>query len=281
MATKSGCCSIPSGKIYVGAFGGTLQPTLAAGNYYPQLGLVQNDDAGVVDKSEIKFKLVERKLANANSRAGGVACAAYWVEDATVSLNIRCGKASNIAMALLGRNSFIASGAVTSEDHVIVKNTTNTVQAPGSVFVPLNRIPDWSQAFSVKNQAGTTTYVLGTDYTVGESGILIPPGSPIASATTPFATPTVSVTYAALDTLRTDGLVYTPQEVTIICDGFDRASGAQTQTYLYRAMGMADAMPVIADDFMNLAFTFTMYADTRIPVNAASPTSQYFHQLRG
>lgn len=281
MAIKSGCCSIPSGKIYVGPFGGTLQPTLAAGNYYPQLGLVQNDDAGIVDKSELKFKLVERKLTNANSRAGGVACAAYWVEDATVSLNIRCGRASNMAMALLGRNSFIASGAVTSEEHVVVKNTTNAVQAPGSVFVPLNRIPDWSQAFSVKNQAGSTTYTVGTDYTLGESGILIPPGSTIVSAVAPFTTATIKVDYAALDTLRTDGLVYNPQEVSIICDGFDRASGAQTQTFIYRAMGMADGVPIIADDFLTLAMTFTMYADARIPVNAAAPTSQYFHQLRG
>lgn len=281
MATKSGCCSIPSGEIYIGLYAGLLQAAIAAGTYYPQLGLLKNDNAGVVDKCDVKFKLNEKKLPNSNSRAGGVACSAYWVDDCTVTMNIRCGKASNIALALLGRNNFIASGAVTNEDKVMVKNVTNTVQAPGSTFVPLNRIPDWTVLPVVTNIAGSTTYVLGTDYTLGESGLLIPPSSNIVSAVAPYTTSTMKVSYTALDTLRTDGLVYTPEEVSILCDGFDRASGAQLQTHIYRAQGMADGMPVITDDFINLSCTFTMLADSRIPLNAASPTSQYFHQLRG
>ncbi len=281
MGTKSGCCSIPSGQIYIGIYAGLLQAALAAGTYYPQLGLLQNDDAGIVDKCDIKFKLNEKKLPNSASRAGGVACSSYWVDDCTVSMNIRCGKASNMAIALLGRNSFIASGAVTAEDKVLVKNVTNTVQAPGSTFVPLNRIPDWSVLPVVTNILGSTTYVLGTDYTLGESGLLVPPSSTIASATAPYTTSTFKVAYTALDTLRTDGLVYTPEKVSILCDGFDRASGAQLQTHIYCAQGMADGVPVITDDFLNLSMTFTMLADQRIPTNAASPTSKYFHQLRG
>ena len=40
MAMKGGCCSIPSGKIYIGAWGGLLQSVIAAGIYYSQLSLL-------------------------------------------------------------------------------------------------------------------------------------------------------------------------------------------------------------------------------------------------
>jgi hypothetical protein len=281
MPIRNQSCSIPSGSIYIGPWSGLKQPTLPQGVGYPQLALKNNDNAGTIDKCDIKYKLVEKVLANANSRAGGVACVAYWVEDCTVTMAIRSQKASNLAIALLGRNSFTASGTVTNEEHVIEKNAVNTVSPNGSVFVPLNRIPDWSVAPVVTNLAGSTTYVLGTDYTLGESGILVPTGSTIVNASSPFTTATMRLSYTALDTLRTDALVTTPQDLSIYCDGFDRASGGQTQTWIYYAKGMVDGMPVIVDDFMNLNATFRILPDTRIPFNASAPVSQYFHQLRG
>lgn len=281
MATRSGCCSIPSGQIYIGAWGGLLQAALGAGTFYPQMTLTANEDAGNVDATDIKYAMKNPKLANMNSRAGGTSCSAFWIESASVSMTIRCGRASNIALALLGRNNFIAGSSVTNEDHIVQKNTTNAVQAPAGTFVPFNRIPDVTQTITVTGAGGTPTYVAGTDYIVTETGILIPPTSSIAAVTAPYATPNVRLSYTALDTVRTDALVITPQDVSIYCDGFDRSSGAQMQTHIYRAKGVSDGIPLIAEDFIKLNMTFEILPDTRIPVSAASPTSQYFHQLRG
>jgi hypothetical protein len=281
MPIRHQSCSIPSGNIYIGPYGGLKQAALPAGAAYPQMNLTTNDHAGVVEKTDIKYKLAEKPLTNSNSRAGGVACVSYWVEDCTVTMAIRTLRTSLLPIFLLGRNSFTASGAVTNEEKVIEKNAVNAIAPNGSVYVPLNRIPDWAVAPVVTNLAGSTTYVLGTDYTLGESGILIPPSSTIVNAVGPFSVATVRVSYTALDTLRTDALVTTPQDVSIWCDGFDRASGAQTQTHIYYAKGMVDGMPLISDDHVNLNATFRVLEDTRIPFNASAPVSRYFHQLRG
>ncbi len=281
MPIRNMSCSIPSGNIYIGPAGSLKQSTLPAGAGFPQMNLTNNDNAGTIPACAIKYKLAEKVLANANARAGGVACVSYWVEDCTVTMDIQSQKASNLAIALLGRNSFTASGAVTNEEKIIEKNAVNAVAPNGSVFVPLNRVPDWTVNPVVTNLAGSTTYVLGTDYTLGETGILVPVSSTIVSASSPFTTATLRVSYTALDTLRTDALVYTPQDVSILCDGFDRATGAPIQTWIYQAKGMADGMPIVADDYLKFAMTFRITADTRIPFNAAAPVSQYFHQLRG
>lgn len=278
---KQNCCSIPSGAIFVGAWGGALQAALAAGVYYPQLSLTMNEDAGHVDSCDIKYTLNQKSLPNKNTRAGGTACSAMWVEKANVDMKIRCGKASNMAMAMLGKNAFVASGAVTNEDHIVKKNAVQTVQPMGNTFVPFNRIPDVTQTITVTGPGGTPTYVLGTDYLVGETGLLIPPGSSITDPTSPYATPNIRVSYTALDTIRLDGLVFTPQDVSILCDGFERSSGGQLQTHIYRARGMSDGMPVVADDFITLNMNFEILPDDRIPVTTSNPTSRYFHQLRG
>lgn len=275
------CCLVPQGRFFIGEYGGVLQKALPTGGVItPQLSLIQNSYLGASEDASINNELENPESANMETRGGGLTCSTFWVRKSTLDISVVCGRAEVQAMAHLGFLREYAGGAVTAEMHAVIKNAASTVSAnPKSTFVPFNRIPDWSQAYSIKNVAGDTTYTLGTDYLLGEGGIEVIHGGTIASATGPTYGATFQANYVAKDTQRVDGLVVLPQPVSIYIDGFDRVSGASRVGWIYNARGTAKKVPIKGKDIVKFDFSFVLLPDPRIPYTTANPTSQYYHFL--
>jgi hypothetical protein len=280
MAVKQDCCSVPQGKFYIGDYSGFVQPTIGAGVLMPDLSLIRNQYLGLTEDSQINYELEEPDQANMDTRAGGLACATTYLRKAMWDVTVVCNSAETRALAALGAVREFATGAVTNEQHSIVKNPTSAVARQSrNLFVPFNYVPDPTVAYSVQNIAGTTTYVEGTDYIKAETGIEIPPTSTIADSVGPTYAPTVKFGYTRLDTQRVDGLITLSKNYAVYFDGFDRMSGSSRQGWIYNAIGSAKSIPIKSKEMVKIQFSLKLLPDTRIPYSPSSPTSQYFHLL--
>jgi hypothetical protein len=282
MPVKQGCCMVPHGRFFLGEYGGNLQATFGAGVLQPDLSVLQNQYFGLSESASINYTLEEIECANTDTRAGGLAGFTSYIKSAMFDFSVNCGTAETRALASLGAVREYASGTVTGEQHALVKNTVSAVSSVSkNTFVPLNYIPNFTVLPVVKNIAGTTTYVLGTDYNLADTGIEVLAAGTIVSGTAPLYAPTIQVDYTRADSQRMDAFLTIPKKSSILFDGFDRMSGAPLQTYIYNATGTAKANPIKATGLIKIDFSFRLQADPRIPYSPTSPTSQFFHQVTG
>lgn len=278
MPVKQGCCSVPAGKIYIGEWAGGLQAALPSGGVItPQTSLVRNGYLGLTGDSAINYSFNEETLPNQDTPAGGPGCSFRDLNDATLDVQVQCNDANVGVLAMLGMLRETAAGAVTAEKHSVIKNATSVVSGASATFVGTNGIIDTSVAVTVTNLAATVTYVNGTDYTVSGGGIIIPASSGIPNDVGPNYTGNILINYTRVDSQRVDGLVTLPKTMSLYFDGFDKASGAIRQGTVYKVQGSAESVPIKSKAIVQIAFKFKLYADERIPANAANPTSQYFH----
>lgn len=225
----SQCCFIGKGIVY-GRLAGSAAPALAFGN---------------VSKLALNISTEEKTVKDYTTGGGGNACSLVRVSDIAAAITMNCMSAANIARAIAGTAGTVAAGAVTNSPRVAYKGG----------FVPV--APGYT-SLVVKNQAGSTTYVLNTDYTLTTNGIIIV----AAGAITDAQNITVSYTGVALDTV--DILTGAFGEFQLYFDGLneiDSGKGVLVELYKFK-FGPAAALELIGDDPSELAVTGKLNADT-------------------
>jgi hypothetical protein len=189
-------------------------------------------EVGDADKLEITQSETFDQVYESQSGARNKVVHTAIQHDVGFNLDILNFNPANLARAVLGTASAVTSGTVTAEA---------VVGYPGSsVFLAHNDV----SAVVVKNQAETTTYVSGTDYTVNASTgrIDIPTGSAITSAQALHVAYSYAASAAALEALTSTS----SREFIIVFEGLNmNQNGTPVILRMHRA-------------YFNLAATIAM-----------------------
>ncbi|MEP6587139.1 MAG: hypothetical protein ABJA84_00075 [Polaromonas sp.] len=160
-------------------------------------------------------------------------------QPADFSLELNEVNKESIALALLGTATATAQVAGTLADQAVVIKKDRWVSVTKE---------NLGEAITVKNTAGTLTYVEGTDYALNRPLGLIKvlPASAIADA----ASLNVSGGYAAISSTVISGATNSDVRARIVFDGINQADGLPVIVRVHEAVIAADsAFDFLADDF--------------------------------
>ncbi|WP_293932136.1 hypothetical protein [Iodobacter sp.] len=230
---------VGKGKVYLGRF---QQNNLQRIGNTSKLSLTIDDES--------------KELADYENPGGGIADAITRIKEVKVALTLHNLNAANLAIALFGNASSIASGTITAESHTAYKGA----------LIRLDKIG--ASAVVVSNSGATITYVAGSDYQVSGAGILIPDGSSIADAST------IKVSYAFGLQNIVEAITATGEEYTLAFDGLNEADSAKPCAVdLWRVrFSPLKSLDLIDDDFSKIELEGKLLKDESRPMG----TSSYF-----
>lgn len=181
------------------------------------------------------------------------------VKKVTFSIKTYQLSPENLAIATTGETSSIVAAAVVDEVHVVNKGA----------LVPLDFVPDPTVAMVVKDDAGATNYVEGTDYIVTGAGPQILAGGAIADGDT------VKVSYTKAAANVIEALTKGQQEYAATFVGLNEAeSGKAVIGDVWKIkMGRAKSLPLVGDQPAQLELAGEALVDSSI---VAAGRSQYY-----
>lgn len=226
-----------SGQIYLGVVSnGALTGKLAA--------------IGNVDKLSLAVSEDTKELLDYTSAGGGTQNKIIRIKSIDASITFRDISPDNLAIALRGTTAAVTSAAVTDEAHVAYKGG----------LVQFAFIPDRTQTLEVKDNAGTTTYVKDSDYTVVSNGVVVLSTGTIVDAST------IKVSYTKKAAHTLEGLVNSGYDYRLVFDGLNEAqSGKPVSVTLYRVKFSPTAgLDLIGDDFNKMDMKGSVLQDSSI-----------------
>ena len=223
------CCYVGKGTIYARTFGASAAKV----------------SIGNASKLELQIDEEEKTVKDYQNGGGGDACSLSRVNSVNVALTMNCLSADNLSKALFGDASAVAGSAITDQVEIAYKGGFIYL-APGMTGV------------AVKHTSLTPTYVLGTDYTVERTGVVILD----AGAITDAQSLKISYTKPALTTVQL--LTQAAGEYELSFDGLNEMeSGEEVFIQLYKfKMGPAKNFGIIGDDPAALEITGKLLKDT-------------------
>lgn len=231
---------IGSGKIYLRDRSGTL-------------GLIE-----VGNCSKLDFAVTEdvKELKDYTQPGGGTQNEVRRISSVESSMTIHDISASNLARALYGAASAVATATVTDEAH----NDVN----PGD-FVPTLFLA--ASITTVKK--GATVLSAVTDYEVRNGGIYILTGGTL------IAGDDILITYSKAATDVVEALVNSGKEYELVFAGLNEArSGKKTRVTAHRVkIGALQNLSLIGEDYAALEVTGKLLKDT---TKNGTSVSQYF-----
>jgi hypothetical protein len=227
--------------------------------------------------SDAKMNISEETISveDYTSAAGGTHCSTTIIKDVMLELVLNCSSPENLALGTLGDGASdnVTAGAFTA---------TELIAWPGAIVV----LPKVGvTGLVVTNTAGTTTYVLGTDYTLGQNGgsITIIPAAD--GGTIPAPTVTAGVGAANIKVTGNFSLqsivqfmVASGKEYALYFDAVNTMNNnAPVSFEVFRAKaGAADSIQLITKDVSDIKMKFSLLRDESKPIGtAAAPLSQY------
>ena len=238
---------IGGGKIYIKEVG-ALAAMLAVGN-----------------ADNFTFAIAEDKKTQRNftQKGGGNIASQSAITDVTATVNALSFQPNALAIALRSLVNTVTSGAVADEAHAAYKGG----------FLKLVKLPDVDTTVTVTGTGGTPTYVLGTDYTIGNAGIEITEASNIPDSVA--GANNIEVTYTAVESYNIEGITRAAVEYEIIFDGFNDADDGKTVAVTCHKVKFSpsSALDLISEDYGSLPLNFEVLADTD---KDGSAESQYF-----
>lgn len=260
MPTKN-CCFKGRGEIAVVDYAAAIKKTA---------GLMSVGNASLC-----QVNLTERKenVRDYTSSGGGMDCSSREVDEVEVAVTMLCSSAENLAMGLygVGTTGNVGTAAVTSEQQVAW---------PGAI-VPLNDLADENAAIVVKNIAGSTTYVAGTDYEVTPAGsIRLLSGTSIPNPTISAGVgqPNIAITYTRKDQSLVQLVRRASKPVLMHFDGVNIMDGNRPTYFdLFRVVfGPAKSFNALGDNVSQIELVGTVTRDPAKPMGTAgAPLSQY------
>lgn len=231
---------IGSGKIYLRDRSGTL-------------GLIE-----VGNCSKLDFAVSEdvKELKDYTQPGGGTQNEVRRISSVESSMTIHDISASNLARALYGAASAVASAVITDEAHADVD--------PGD-FVPTTFLASLISTVKV----GATTLSAVTDYEVRNGGVYILPTGTVVSGDD------ILITYTKAVTDVVEALVNSGKEYELVFAGLNEArSGKKTRVTAHRVkIGALQNLSLIGEDYAALEVTGKLLKDT---TKNGTTVSQYF-----
>lgn len=236
---------IGSGKIRIREYG-SLAGLIEVGN-------CSKLDFGVTED--------EKSLKDFTQPGGGTYNSVSRISAVEISFTAHDISPANLARALYGSTAAVATGAVVAEPHAAYKGA----------FVKTDFLP--SAIGVVTNTAGTTTYVLDTDYTVDVGGINILDAGAIPDSVAGASNIKITYTKAATDVVQ--ALVASGKEYEIVFIGLNEArSGKASVVDSFRVkLSAGKNISLIGDDYGALEFTGKSLKDA---TKTGGGVSQYF-----
>lgn len=205
---------------------------------------------GNVSKLSLAVSEETKELVDYRSPTGGLQSKITQIKSVEAAITAHDLSPDNVALALRGAATAITSASVTNEQHTAYSNA----------FVDLSFVPDLTQTITVKNSAEDTTYVLDTDYTVDNSGIVILSGGAISDAST------IKVSYTKAAANSIEGLVNSGLEYRMVFNGLNTARGGKLVTLtLYRVVfSPTSGFDFIGDDLNKIEMKASVLSDSTI-----------------
>lgn len=190
---------------------------------------------GEASAFELSIETDEKTLPSNTTRGGGVAATAYSVSSMGINITGHSFTDENLAMILYGDATASLAVEVTDEKVTAHKGT----------FVPLSKIPDLTEAVTVKAVGGTTTYTDGTDYTLSPAGLKITANSSIDDEDE------LLVSYKTKPQSAIEILTNSGYEYGLFFEGFNDAdNGLEFNVEIYRTkFSPTSGLGFIQDDF--------------------------------
>lgn len=259
MAIKDVCCYLGAGVLSV-----------AKKSSY-DAGLSGLREFGNTKDFTVTPTVSETKTPNFMNRAGGDACVTQVIESVMVKFTAICHKMDNLALALYGDYTEVASAAVVNEALVAFEGC----------IVPLANLPDLSIPPVITDAAtDLITYVEGVDYTFTEAGALI-----ILDGTTIPApllgVPNIHVDYTKVAQFDLQMFTNVNDELTIFFSGTNRDDAGQlAQLTLYKVKLKAAPLDIIKDGKTASELVFEGVVLANEDISATGGFSQFGQFLR-
>lgn len=214
---------------------------------------------GNVDKLDFKTSEDKQDLPDFTQAGGGLDDSQTTIKSVGVEMNIRNLSPENIARALKGSSTPVAAGAITDEVQIAYKDG----------LVRLDHIPDPATPIVVTNSAGTTTYVLDTDYEMTKGGFHVLSAGAITDAQS------LKVDYTKLAQYDIQALIDAGEEYELNFEGLNEAkSGLPFIVDAFRVkFGSADTLSLIGAQFGGLAVKGDVLVDD---TKTGAGVSKYF-----
>jgi len=221
------------GPVYIGLYAAATDELVPIGN---------------CTQLEVSFDQEEISQADYTTAGGGTRNKVTRVNDVTGSLTMTDFTSANLALALRGTAVEQTVATVTDEAH-------GTTGVDGS-FVPFDFQYDPAEAVTV-TKADATPCVEGTDYTLGNAGIII-----VGTGNIDATGILVNYTKAAGEIL--EALTSSALEYRVVYDGINEAQGGKPFTVeMYRVkFSPVQGLGFIGDGFGEMPLEFTALTDT-------------------
>ena len=232
---------------------------------YVGKGKVYLDGRFVGNVSALDVAITEEKLEQSDyTQGGGGNCAVVRrIDTVELSMTMTSYDADNLAIAVFGEATADASAAIVDESQ------TSAATLDEDALIVTDKLIDVTQAVTVTSDPAGTTYVDGTDYTIGAAGVTVLAAGSIGAAT-PLLISYQSVGVDVVQALVTSAQIY---EVTF--DGINEADeGSPLVLKAYRVQfGPTEGLALIGDEFGELALTGDILQDS---TKTGTGISQYF-----
>jgi hypothetical protein len=169
---------------------------------------------GNVTKAVLKENISQIKEPDFRRAGGGTNRRVDRVESVALSMTWMSWEAANVALAIGGTASdVVANAAIVDEVAVGFRGSLVRLAHPPTAIA------------AVKNSAGSSTYVPGTDYQVTAAGLLIPDGSAIVDPVVTNGVPAANlkVSYSSPAYSRIEAATKTSTELEVLIEGLNEA----------------------------------------------------------
>lgn len=238
---------VGAGKIYIADY--SSGASFGLRNFRP---------IGNASAFQFSFSETKQELKDYTDPAGGTAASMSKIDTVSGQIDMRDLSVENLALALWGTTSTLATTAITGEAHVLKTGR----------FVPTSRLINTATAPVVKK--GATT-VLAADYTVSKGGITF--ASTLTTASVADGD-SITIDYTPAASADVQAIINSAPNVSIFFEGVNTVNGKYASTRMYKCkLGVAQNVGQIGDDFGTLSISFTVEKDTTV---SGAGVSQFF-----
>lgn len=217
----------------------------------------QNVALGLSSKISYSVETEEKDLPDSENPGGGLADSFERISSIKLAFSFRKVSVKSLELAFGGTSTAVPSAAVTDEEHTV---------AALDQLIALDNPQDMSVALVVKNEAGTTTYIEGTDYIRKRVGIIpLTDGAITAAAVLSFS-------YTKAVHVVVQGLLNLTREGPVLLDCINERNNAIFVGAFHRVkMGVAKNVEWIGDDYVSFDVEGKCLKDETITDPAKSP----------
>jgi hypothetical protein len=222
-------------------------------------GIVYVNGRDVGNASGVKIDIEQETKSQPNYRGGGGNAAEVTkVKSVKLSMTLNTFSNANLALALRGVVESLTQVTVTDEAVLAVRDG----------MADTARMIDTAEIVTVKHTSGTPVYVVDVDYIVSPAGIRVLSTGAILSGDS------IKVSYKSAVGNALQALVDSGQEVKVVIDGVNDASGKPWTLKFYKWKPSPTAgLDLIGDDFGSFDIEGGVLADTSV---VAAGKSKFF-----